>query len=127
MAVSPQLRRRVPLLCLLGLLAGCGRPAPVRPGATIRDLVADLDLAEIQREPGLVDLGTPEARPLLRKGWSQDETDSGKTFVWSDGPESEMELFLTTVRDVPLTLKGSPTLRPGRRRRRSPCCSTARR
>ena len=106
--------RRAPLLCLLVLLAGCSRPAPVRPGATIRDLVADLDLAEIQREPSLVDLGTPEARPLLRKGWSGDETDgSSKTFVWSDGPESEMEIFLAGVRDVPLTLKGSPYSSPG--------------
>jgi arylsulfatase A-like enzyme len=74
----------------------------------VRDLIADLDLAEIQREPGVVDLGTPEARPLLRKGWSTDEGEGANTFVWSDGPESEMDFFVAAARDVPLSLKGSP-------------------
>ncbi len=103
-----RLRRAGLSVCLLGLLAGCGHPAPQRPAETVRDLIADLDLAEIQREPGVVDLGTPEARPLLRKGWSTDEGEGSHTFVWSDGPESEMELFVAAARDVPLTLKGSP-------------------
>jgi arylsulfatase A-like enzyme len=74
----------------------------------VRDLIADLDLADVRREPGLVDLGTPEARPLLRGGWSVDEGEAAHTFVWSDGPESELALFLTAARVVPLTLKGSP-------------------
>jgi choline-sulfatase len=74
----------------------------------VRDLIADLDLAEIQREPGVVDLGTPEARPLLRKGWSTDEGEDANTFVWSDGPESELSFFLSSARDIPLSLKGSP-------------------
>jgi choline-sulfatase len=102
-------------LFLLGLLAGCGgseRTAAPR-GETVRDLIADLDLAEVQREPGVVDLGTPEARPLLRQGWTQDETDGGRTFVWSDGPESALELFLAVPRDVPLTLRGTPYSSPG--------------
>src|SRR3954449_10531453 len=106
-------RSCVPLVCLFGLLAGCGRTAPPRPGGTVRDLIADLDLAEIQREPGRVDLGTSEARPLLRQGWAQDEEDGGRTFVWSDGPESELEFFLVAPRDVPLTLRGSPYSSPG--------------
>jgi choline-sulfatase len=113
MAVLHPLRRAALLLCLPGLLAGCGRPAPARPPETVRDLIADLDLAEIQREPGLVDLGTPEARPLLRKGWSGDEGDDSHTFVWSDGPESELAVFLVTARDIPLTLKGAPYPFPG--------------
>jgi choline-sulfatase len=106
-------RSCVPLTCLLGLLAGCGRTAPPRPSGTVRDLIADLDLAEIQREPGRVDLGTSAARPLLRQGWAQDEEDGGRTFVWSDGPESELEFFLVAPRDVPLTLRGSPYSSPG--------------
>jgi len=109
-----RLRSCVPLTCLfVGFLAGCGRTAPPRPGGTVRDLIADLDLAEIQREPGKVDLGTSEARPLLRQGWSQDEDDGGHTFVWSDGPESELEFFVAAPRDIPLTLRGSPYPSPG--------------
>ena len=99
---------------LLGLLAGCGgRGTPDVPRETVRDLITDLDLAEIQHEPGLVDLGTPEARAMLREGWGQDETDGGRTFVWSDGPESKLEIFLAVPRDVPLTLRGTPYLAPG--------------
>ncbi|HET9213010.1 MAG TPA: sulfatase [Thermoanaerobaculia bacterium] len=112
MAAHRRLRRAALLLCLPGLLAGCGRSVPERPSATVRDLIADLDLAEIQREPGLVDLGTPEARPLLRKGWSGNEGEGAHTFVWSNGPESEMVIFLARVRDIPLTLKGSPYTSP---------------
>ncbi|MFY9820559.1 MAG: hypothetical protein WAM82_04205, partial [Thermoanaerobaculia bacterium] len=74
----------------------------------MRDLIADLDLAELQREPGVVDLGTPGARPLLRKGWWLDEAQGGRTFVWSDGPESELAFFLALSRDVPLTLRWVP-------------------
>jgi choline-sulfatase len=118
MAFHPWFRSRVPLVCLLGLLAGCGRAGigperPKRPGGVVRDLIADLDLAEIQREPGVVDLGTPEARSLLRQGWAQDEADDQHTFVWSDGPESELEFFLATARDIPLVLRGASYSSPG--------------
>ncbi|HEY9422359.1 MAG TPA: hypothetical protein VIW92_13155, partial [Thermoanaerobaculia bacterium] len=98
------------LLCLLGPLTGCGdKRRPDVPLETVHDLTAGLDLAEIDREPGTVDLGTPEARPLLRKGWGQDEG----AFVWSDGPESEVEFFLAAPRDIPLTLRGKPYQSPG--------------
>jgi len=79
----------------------------------VRDLITDLDLSEIQREPGVVDLGTPEARALLRQGWAQDENDRGRTFVWSDGPESELRFFLAAARDVPLSLRGNSFSAPG--------------
>jgi choline-sulfatase len=103
------LRRTLALIFLLGLLAGCGpskKPAPSRE--TVRDLIADLDLAELQREPGVVDLGTPGARSLLLKGWWLDEAQGGQTFVWSDGPESELVFFLALSRDIPLTLRWIP-------------------
>jgi choline-sulfatase len=102
------------LLTLLALLAGCGRGGqPNASRFTVSDLIADLDLAEVEREPGLVDLGTPAARRFLRQGWSQDEAADGRTFVWSDGPRSEIGFFLAATRDVPLVLRGEPYAVPG--------------
>jgi arylsulfatase A-like enzyme len=109
----PVLHRWVVISLLLGILAGCGNDRPAAPRRTLLDLAAELDLAEVAREPGLVDLGTPEARGLLRRGWSQDEADGARTFVWSDGPESEIEFFLAAPRDVPLALRGEPYRFPG--------------
>jgi arylsulfatase A-like enzyme len=111
---TPAFRHLLVLIFLLGLLGGCGDAK--QPGAsreTVHDLIADLDLVEMQREPGVVDLGTSEARALLRKGWWLDEAEGGRTFVWSDGPESELEFFLAVPRDVPLTLRGTPYQDPG--------------
>src|SRR5262245_8683513 len=110
---SPSFHRWVVASLLLSLLAGCGGGQPEAPRQTLLDLVADADLAELEREPGLVDLGTPAARELLRRGWSQDETEGTRTFVWSEGPESEIEFFLAAARDVPLTLRGEPFQFPG--------------
>jgi choline-sulfatase len=102
------------LSVLFVLPAGCrDRSRPTAPPETLLDLAADLDLAEIEREPGLVDVGTPAARPLLRRGWSHDETDGGRTFAWSDGPESEVNFFLAAPRDLPLILRGEPYQFPG--------------
>ena len=97
------------LLILVGPLAGCRRGGPPEVSqVTVEDLIADLDLAEVEQEPGLVDLGTPAARRFLRRGWSQDETAGERTFVWSDGPESEIEFFLAAARDIPLSFRGEP-------------------
>ncbi len=110
--------RRLPLLvCLLAfclLPAGCGKEARLEgPFETVLDLSAHLGSAEIEREPGLVDVGAPGARPWLREGWSRDEVDGSRTFVWSDGPESVIEFFLAAPREVPLTLRGEPYPAPG--------------
>jgi choline-sulfatase len=93
-------------LLLLLLLAACSGEPPGPPREPIRDLIAELPLAEIRREPVVIDLGTPEARAFLVRGWSHDEAAEGRTFVWSEGPESEMEIFLAVPRDVPVSLRG---------------------
>lgn len=98
------------LLLFLAALAGCGGDrTPGEPLEPFHDLGTGLEAAEIDHEPGTVDLGTPEARTLLRKGWSFDEG----AYVWSDGPESELDFFLALPRDVPLTLRGEPYRSPG--------------
>lgn len=98
------------LLLSFTVLAGCGGDGkPAEPLEPLYDLTEGLDVAEIDHEPGIVDLGTPEARPLLRGGWSRDEG----AYVWSDGPESELDFFLAVPRDVPLTLRGEPYRFPG--------------
>lgn len=103
----------LPLLLLAAALGACSDEPPGPPREPIHDLIAELPLAEIRREPGVVDLGTPEARPLLVRGWSHDEAAEGRTFVWSEGPESEMEVFLAVPRDVPVSLRGFPFDAPG--------------
>lgn len=112
--MKPRFGSVLALGVLLGIPAGCrddNRPAA--PRQTILDLTANLDLAVIEREPGLVDVGTPAARPLLRRGFSQDESDGDRTFAWSDGPESELEFFLSTPRNLPVRLGGDSYQFPG--------------
>jgi choline-sulfatase len=102
----------LPLFLLAAFLVACsGESGP--PREPILDLIAELPLAEIRQEPGVVDLGTPKARPLLVRGWSHDEEAEGRTFVWSEGPESEMEIFLAAPRDVAVSLRGAPFEAPG--------------
>lgn len=99
--------RRLLTLAACGLLAACGEDP--RDYTPFHDLIQKLPLAEIRREPELVDLGAPAIRPSLRGGWSWDETArDGKTFVWSDGPESALDFFLTEPRDVTVLFRGAP-------------------
>lgn len=103
----------LPLLLLAAALGACSGEPAGPPREPIHDLIAELPLADIRREPGVVDLGTPEARALLVRGWSHDEEAEGRTFVWSEGPESEMEVFLAAPRDVAVSLRGMPFEAPG--------------
>ena len=99
--------RRLLTLAACGLLVSCGKDP--RDYTTFYDLVEKLPLAEIRREPELVDLGSPAVRPSLRGGWSWDETGAdGKTLVWSDGPESALDFFLTEPRDLTVLFRGAP-------------------
>lgn len=92
-----------PTLLLLALLGA----VPVQGVAF--DLIAALPVAEVQREPGRIDLGTPAAHEYLLGGWSRDEGGgSDRTYVWSDGPESELRFFLAAPRDLRLSFRCSP-------------------
>lgn len=98
--------RALVLSLALTVLAGCTGEDPPREVA--QDLIAALPRAEVIREPGVVDLGTSGARELLVRGWGPDEADGGRRFVWSEGAESGMEVFLAAPRDLPVSFRGFP-------------------
>lgn len=104
--------RNLRLLLAFAVLSGCSGDPGV-PREVFQDLIAALPRAEVIREPGVVDLGTPGARELLVRGWGPDEADGGRRFVWSEGPESEMEVFLAAPRDLPVSFRGFPFLYDG--------------
>lgn len=94
----------------LAVLAGCSEDVPRE---VVQNLIAALPRAEVVREPGVVDLGIPAARELLVRGWGPDEADGARRFVWSEGPESEMEVFLAAPRDLPVSFRCIPFVYAG--------------
>lgn len=91
-------------LCLLS----CS-PGKTLPRETVHDLVALFPVAEAHREVGGIDFGSFEARASLGSGWSRNErSKDGTTFVWSQGEASEIELFLSTPRDVQTAVRCAP-------------------
>ncbi|HEX6864809.1 MAG TPA: sulfatase, partial [Thermoanaerobaculia bacterium] len=97
-------------LLALAVLAGCSEDVPRE---TVQNLIAALPRAEVVREPGVVDLGIPAVRELLVRGWGPDEADGSRRFVWSEGPESEMEVFLAAPRDLPVSFRCIPFIYEG--------------
>ena len=101
------------MICLAaGLVSGCASPPP---GSTVCELSEWLPASPARRQSGVLDLGTPEARLRLGRGWSNDETDSsGRTFVWSVGLVSEISMVVVDpTQPLGLTLEGAPA--PGGR------------
>jgi arylsulfatase A-like enzyme len=90
------------------LAVACGQPPP-----QVRDLVELFSAARSQAAPGLIDLGTPDARRFLGSGWSSDEGIPGiGTYVWAVGASSEVDIFVPAVRDLPLTFRCWPFVFP---------------
>ncbi|HBL28352.1 MAG TPA: hypothetical protein DD490_16080 [Acidobacteria bacterium] len=90
------------LLLLTVALAACGPPAPPRRLAVVHDLVAELPLADVHRETGLIDFGTPGARRHLREGWSWNEGGGrfGPTIVRGKGERSVVDFWLAAPRPL---------------------------
>ncbi|HSK74955.1 MAG TPA: sulfatase [Thermoanaerobaculia bacterium] len=105
------MRALVLFFLALAVLTGCS--GEDGPREVVQNLIAALPRAEVVREPGAVDLGTPAARELLVRGWGPDEADGGRRFVWSEGAESEMEIFLAAPRDLPVSFRCVPFLYDG--------------
>jgi choline-sulfatase len=99
------------------LLAACAGKSPLR----VDDLVALLPLAEVSREAGSVELGTPDARPHLTDGWySNERSRSGERYVWSRGDVSVFEFFLAAPRDLRVEIRCAPLPLAGVRQAISP-------
>ena len=52
--------------------------------------------------------GTPAAREFMRDGWSRDERQVDVTWVWSQGPQSVLELRLPKDRDIQMNFEAEP-------------------
>jgi arylsulfatase A-like enzyme len=99
-------RRALPILILC--LAACS-PSREAPRGTLHDLAALFPVADVQREVGSLDFGSPEGRSHLTSGWYRNERDrGGDTFVWSKGEESEIEIFLAAPRDLRAEIRCAP-------------------
>jgi choline-sulfatase len=103
--LTPLTTRSV-LLCLGLAAAGCRPSGP--SGPVVYDFVAHLGEAAIRREVTFIDIGTPEARPHLTRGWSVDEAHGGHTGAWSEGDESWIDFYLHEPRPLTLVLHGQP-------------------
>jgi choline-sulfatase len=91
--------------------AACSQQSPpLKRVAVVRDLVAELPSAELHREIGAIDFGTPAARPSLGEGWYGNEGGGrqGPTVVWSRGRRSEVNLWLATPRDLRAEVRCAP-------------------
>lgn len=56
-------------------------------------------------ERSVIDAGTPEARPALLDGWSNDEREPERTAVWSSGPRARLRVWLPGTRDARLSIE----------------------
>ena len=115
---SPSVRRTgalVPVAVLVAMpVAILGACAGPRPTELWLDLIAELPWAEVEQETGRIDLGTPEGRPALGRGWSWDEAaKGGTTFVWAEGESSELEVYVSASRPLTVILRCLPFRYPG--------------
>ncbi len=89
--------------------AGCSREG--RAGSTLHyDLFANLPLATVTREPGLLEVAKPEAEAYLASGWSRPERSrgSGTPFLWAVGEKSALRFPLVAARDLPIAFRCRP-------------------
>ena len=98
------------LTCLgLILICGCGPPVEETADTVILDLVDQFDEAVVFTETGLVDIGTPAARPFLTGDWSWNEKDgTGTSFVWGGPAASQISFFVAEPRPLELRFRCLP-------------------
>jgi arylsulfatase A-like enzyme len=102
------------VIAAVGICGGCGAKDTPERAMPLHQLA---ESAEVLAEVSVLDLGTESSRSHLLAGWSFDERDSQmRTFVWSNGPESTLELFVAEPANLclellcrPFTFPNSPT------------------
>jgi arylsulfatase A-like enzyme len=100
------LLRRAGLALPLCLLACSPEP---QTRVTVHDLAALLPVAEVRREVGAIDFGSAAGREHLASGWHRNEHGrDGRSFVWSRGAASVVELFLAAPRNLRAELRCAP-------------------
>jgi hypothetical protein len=65
--------------------------------------------------PPRLQFGVPETRVWMKGGWSVDEKIGDETYVWSDGPRSQLVLRFPADEDVRLDFSCQPYIYPGNR------------
>jgi len=101
------------LICCVVSACGCGgherQPETHSispPSDSVLSLTSTFGSAATNREVGILDLGTQEARPHLREGWSNDEGNrTGWTGVWGTGNRSVVSFFVGSPREIDLKLR----------------------
>ena len=88
----------------LGLLAGCGREAPMP--AESKPLVDVLDSARRVIGTRTLDFGAAPTRQNFWSGWGPDEKGGGATFVWGIGDSSSLRFDVVDRRARRLVLRG---------------------
>ncbi|MCB1008514.1 MAG: sulfatase [Acidobacteria bacterium] len=93
------------LACLA--FAACSRPAPVSfEGGERVDLAPLVPAAGALVETPAIDVGTPEDRPHLARGFGPDESAAETTFAWGMGEESDLRFTVVAPRDLKARLRG---------------------
>ncbi len=103
---------------LLVALLSCARDAGT-DRVVLLALADGLARAEVAWELDELDFGAPGASRYLLGGWSWPEgAPNGSAYRWSNGDESALELYLATVRPLPVRLRCQPFTLPGAPRQR---------
>ena len=95
---------------LIGLSLGCRKAPAYRQSISLAE---QFEVAEIDQEIALLDLGTDSARTALGAGWSWNEASGEISYVWGLGPESWVSFFSSRSRLVEIRFRCRPIDLPG--------------
>jgi hypothetical protein len=91
--------------------AGRSRPAPTPTAAATP---ASSPTVSVPSEvPRRLKFGLPATRAWMQGGWSVDERGGDETYVWSDGPVSQLALMLSSGDDLRMDFTCQPYIYPG--------------